>query len=129
MRVVSKVVLIREVRPGRYISYGRTYQTKSRRKIATIPIGYGDGYPRHLSNLGYVIIGDRKAPVLGRVTMDQILVDVTKIPKVAIGDDVLIFGKQGKNYVPIEEVAESIGTISYEIVCGLTPRLRRFYHT
>jgi alanine racemase len=127
MTLVSKVVLVRDVRRGRYLSYARTYRTKSRRRIATIPFGYGDGYPRAFSNRGYVIIRGRKAPIVGRVTMDQILVDVTRIPNVAVGDDVLIYGRQGKHYIPIEEVAASIGSISYELVCAVTQRVPRVY--
>jgi alanine racemase len=127
MTLVSKVVLLRDVGRGRYLSYARTYRTKSRRRIATIPIGYGDGYPRQLSNRGYMIIRGQKAPIVGRVTMDQILLDVTTIPKVAVGDDVLIYGKRGKDYIPIEEVAASIGAISYELVCAVTQRVPRVY--
>ena len=90
-------------------------------------MGYGDGYPRHLSNCGYVIVHGKKAPVIGRVCMDQVLIDITRIPRAAVGSEVLVYGKKGKHYVPLEDLASRIGTITYELTCQLTPRVPREY--
>ncbi|MCX7766498.1 MAG: alanine racemase, partial [Candidatus Sumerlaeia bacterium] len=127
MTLLTRIINVREFPAGRYLSYGRTYQTKRRTRVGILPIGYGDGYPRHFSNCGYVIVRGKKAPVIGRVCMDQVLIDITRIPEAQLGDEVLVYGKKGKDHIPIEEVAHRIGTISYELTCRLTARVPRIY--
>lgn len=120
------VVFIKQVGSGSGISYGRTYITKQPSNIVTLPIGYGDGYPRNLSNLAPLLISGRRFRIAGRICMDQIMVDVGNfLPK--IGDEVVLIGKQGKEKVTVEELADLSGTISYEIVCGLGSRIPRIY--
>ncbi len=121
MTVKSVVSQVKTVDKGTTVSYGRTYSTSVPTKIATISCGYADGYPRILSNKGYVMIAGKKAPIVGRVCMDQFAVDVTDIPQVKMGDEVILFGKE----LPVEEVARLAGTINYEIVCSVSPRVKR----
>ncbi len=127
LTLLTKIVEVREFPSRRYLSYGRTYQTRRRTKVGLLPLGYGDGYPRALSNKGYVIVRGKKAPVIGRVCMDQVLIDISRIPDAGVGDEVLVYGKKGRHHVPIEELAHTIGTISYELTCQLTPRVPRLY--
>ena len=122
----SKVVYCKGVPKGQGISYGHSYITKRDTLIATLPIGYGDGYPRNLSNIASVLIGGRRFKVSGRVCMDQIMVDVGDA-KVKIGDEVVLIGSQGKSKITAEELAELAETIPYEIVCGLGSRVPRIY--
>lgn len=121
MTLKSVVSMVKEISPKDTVSYGRTYKAEKSLKIATVSVGYADGYPRLLSNKGYVIINGKKAPVVGRVCMDQICVDITEIGTVAMGDEVILFGKE----LPVEEIAKICGTINYEIVCGITSRVPR----
>ena len=123
----SHIVLIKEVAAGAPISYGGTYVTSETRKIATVPVGYGDGYPRLLSNRGSVLIHGQRAPIVGRVCMDQMMVDVTDIPDVEEGDRVILMGRDGKDEITAEELADLCGTISYEIICTLGARIPRQY--
>lgn len=127
MTLLSRIVMIRNVGKGRYTSYGRTFKAPRRMLIATVPIGYGDGYPRSLSNRGVMIVRGRRVPIVGRVCMDQVLLDVTRVPRAEVGDEVLIYGKKGTAHLPIEEVAETIGTIPNEIVCEVGERVPRVY--
>lgn len=120
----SRVAYLKDVTPGRTISYGRTYQVKEKTRIATIPIGYSNGYCRALSNKAEVLIRGKRAPVVGIITMDQIMVDVGKIPGVAVGDEVVLIGEQDSDRITATEVAQWAGTISYEILCKLNvPRV------
>ncbi len=122
----TRVIFIKQVPAGYGISYGHAYITSRPARIITLPIGYGDGYPRNLSNLARVLIGGRRRRVSGRICMDQIMVDVgSQKPK--IGDEVVLIGKQGKQKITVEELARLSGTISYEIVCGLGSRIPRIY--
>lgn len=123
----TRIVYIKEVLKGRSISYGRTFVTNKKSKIATLPVGYGDGYPRFLSNRAYVLIKGKKAPVVGRVCMDQTMVDVSGIDKVRIGDEVVLIGRQGRETITAEQLADIGNTISYEIVCGISKRVPRCY--
>ena len=116
----TKVIFIKNLPPGRAISYGTTFVTDKKSVIATLPVGYGDGYSRFLSNRGYVFIKGKKAPVVGRVTMDMVMIDVTDIPGVRIGDEVTLLGS-------VEDMAGLIGTINYEVVCNIHPRVKRIY--
>ncbi len=109
------------------ISYGHTYFTKEREKIATISIGYGDGINRLLSNNGEVIINGKKAPIRGRICMDQFMVDVTKIKNIKIGDKVLIFGEYKNNRIYLENIAQRLNTIPYEIICNIGERVEKIY--
>ncbi len=122
----TRVVFVKQVKRGVGISYGLTYRTKRPTCIVTLPIGYGDGYPRNLSNLAYVLIGGRRFRISGRVCMDQIMVDVGSF-KPKIGQEAVLIGKQGKQKITAEELAALSGTISYEIVCGLGSRIPRIY--
>jgi alanine racemase len=122
----TRVVYIKELPAGTPLSYGSTYITKSRTRIATLPVGYADGLPRALSNKGDVLIGGRRYPIAGRVCMDMTLVDVGNAP-VKVGDEVTLIGRQGKEYISADEVARLAGTISYEIICGIGKRVPRVY--
>jgi alanine racemase len=127
LRLKSRVVFVKEVPPGRRISYGGSFITRRHTKIATIPIGYGDGLNRHLSNRGFVLVNGKKAPIVGRVCMDQIMVDVGSIDKVGIGTEVVLIGSQGKKRISVEEIAHLCDTIPYEVVCWFDNRVPRLY--
>lgn len=121
MTVKSVVSMVKEINEGDTVSYGRTFKADKKVKIATITAGYADGYPRLLSNKGYVLINGKKANIIGRVCMDQMCVDVSGIDNVKIGDEVILFGKE----LVVDRLADMIGTINYEIVCGILPRVPR----
>jgi len=124
----ARVSLVRDVGPGRSISYGRTFITDQATRIATIPVGYADGFPRQASGQGaHVLIGGRRCPVLGRVTMDQILVDVSAVGPVVAGDEAVIIGEQGAERILARELADAAGTISWDIFTGLGNRVKRLY--
>jgi alanine racemase len=124
----SRVTLLRDVPAGRSVSYGRTYVTPGPARIATVCAGYADGYPRHLSNAGaHVLIGGRRCPILGRVTMDQILADASAVDGPAVGDEVVLIGRQGGEEIPVSELAEKSGTIPWEIFTGISSRVVRYY--
>jgi alanine racemase len=122
----TKVIFVKKVPAGCGISYGHDYVTKKGSKIVTLPVGYGDGYPRNLSNIASVLIKGRRFKICGKICMDQIMVDVGDA-KVKIGDEVVLIGSTGKNAVTVEELAKLSGTIPYEIVCGLGSRIPRIY--
>jgi len=122
-----RVLQVKNVPPGTGISYGHDYVTDKETTIATISVGYADGYMRRLSNRGQVLISGQRAPVVGRVTMDMTMVDVTDIQDVEAGDEVVIIGKQGDECILAEEVAAWADTINYEIYCALSHRVRRVY--
>ncbi len=112
---------------GREISYGGTYVTQRPTRVATVPVGYADGYRRSLSNRFYVLIHGRPAPILGRVCMDQMMVDVTDIPETAVNDRVVLVGRDGDACIPMEAIAQAAGTFNYEFVCGISRRVPRVY--
>ena len=122
----TKIIYFKRVPKGYGISYGHIYVTKRKTTIVTLPIGYGDGYPRNLSNIASVLIRGMRFKISGRVCMDQIMVDVGDLP-VRIGDEVVLIGSQGKNKITAEELARLSGTIPYEIVCGIGNRIPRVY--
>ena len=124
MVLKTQVGFVKKLPAGRDVSYGRTFTTKKESVIATLPIGYADGVSRHLSNAGYMVVRGQKAPVAGRICMDQMMLDVTDIPGVQIGDDVIIYGGPE---LPAEEVADMAGTIPHELFCTLSPRVPRVY--
>lgn len=127
MEIKSRVSYVKLLPAGREISYGGTYVTKADTLVATIPAGYGDGYPRSLSGKGYVLIHGQKAPILGRVCMDQFMVDVTDIPNVAIGTEVTLAGRDGGTELTIEELGGLSGRFNYEFVCDLGKRVPRVF--
>jgi alanine racemase len=127
MTLKTRIHFLKPVPSGARISYGGTYTTERDSLIATLPIGYADGYSRHLSNRGEVLIHGKRAPVVGKVCMDFIMVDVTDIPRVSVGDEVILMGKQGREQITVEEIAEKINTISYEVFCLIGKRVPRVY--
>ena len=125
----SHVVYVKEVEPGTTVSYGSTWTASEKRKIATVPIGYGDGYPRSLSNKGYVLIKGCKAPIVGRVCMDQLMVDVTDVSEeVKTGDRVTLIGQDGDLCITAEELGDLSGRFNYELMCDLGNRIPRIYY-
>jgi len=127
MTLKTSITFLKEVPPGTVLSYGRTFETQRKSRIATLPVGYGDGYPRLLSNHGEVLVAGRRAPVVGRVCMDMTLIDVTDIPEAKVGSEVILFGKQDNAEILVDEIAEKAGTISHEILCGITKRVPKEY--
>lgn len=123
----SVVSMLKVVKPGDTIGYGRAYTVQQEMSIATIPTGYADGYPRLLSNKGWVLINGSKAPIVGKICMDQMMVDVSKIPNVQLGTEVVLIGKSGDDCITADDVAQLCGTIGYEIVCGISKRVERVY--
>ena len=124
----SRVVMLKRVPSGTYLSYGGTYCTDREAEIATIPVGYADGFNRLLSNRGQVLIKGQRAPVVGRVCMDYIMADVTGLEGVETGAEVVLYGKQGAEAVTAWEVAELQGTIPYEVLCAVSKRVPRWYY-
>lgn len=112
----TKIVFIKELPPGESISYGRTYITKRRMRVASLPVGYADGYNRLLSNQGEVLVRGQRVTIIGRVCMDHCMIDVTNLTQVEIGDEVVLWGRQGEEMITVEEIAQKIRTINYEIV-------------
>jgi len=127
MSVKSRVTLVKNVEKGTGISYGHRFMTPRAMKIATIAIGYSDGYFRAFSNKAHVLIRGKRCPVLGTVTMDQIMADVSRVKNIKIGDEVCVLGRQGKEEVSADELAKIAGTINYEITCSLGSRVPRMY--
>ncbi len=124
----SRVTHIKQLEPGRRISYGGTFVTQAPTVVATVPVGYADGYPRILSNRFYVLIRGRKAPILGRVCMDQLMVDVTHIPGVQPDEPVVLVGCDGKQTITAEQIAEAADSFNYEFICGVSRRVPRIYY-
>ncbi len=127
LELKSHIVYIKYVAASESISYGGTYTAKEERKVATIPVGYGDGYPRSLSNKGWVLIRGRKAPILGRVCMDQMMADVTDIPDVSEYDEVTLIGRDSKESITAEDLGDLSGRFNYELVCDINRRVPRIY--
>ena len=127
LSLCSHIAFLKEMLPGQTISYGSTYKVEKIMKVATIPLGYGDGYPRSLSDKGYVLIRGKRAQILGRICMDQFMVDVTDIPDVAEGDKVTLIGTDGDECITANTIGELSGRFNYELVCDLNQRLPRVY--
>jgi len=127
MSLRTRITFLKSVAEGSPLGYGGTFVTKRESRIATLPIGYEDGLRRALSSRGQVIVRGQLAPIIGRVSMDLTLVDVTDIPEAAVGDDVVIIGKQAASQITAEDLAAHIGTISYEVTCGISERVPRIY--
>ncbi len=127
MSLRSRIMLLKQVHKGEKLGYGGSFETARDSLIATIPVGYGDGYRRALSNRGRVIVRGKFAPVVGRVSMDLTLIDVTDVAGVSLDDQVTLLGQDGELSITAEDVAALVGTISYEIACGISNRVRRTY--
>lgn len=123
----SVVSMVKEVKPGDTIGYGRSFTVDHPMTIATIPTGYADGYSRLLSNKGWVLINGKKAHIVGRVCMDQMMVDVSDIPDVNLGTEVVLIGKSGEEVLTADDLANIYGTIGYEVICGISKRVERKY--
>jgi len=127
MSLISHVAFVKTVPAGTPVSYGGTFVTDKPTRIATIPVGYADGYPRLLSNKGYVLIKGQAAPILGRVCMDMFMVDVSDIPDVVIGDRVTLVGKDGDRSIAVEDLSNLCGRFNYEFVCDIGKRAPRVF--
>jgi len=127
MTLKANVVHIKVLPPGEYVSYGRKFKTDRESVIATLPIGYADGYTRLLYQKGKVILKGKLAPVIGRICMDQCMIDITDIDGVKIGDEVILMGEDENNKFTADKIAELMGTINYEIVCMISKRVPRVY--
>lgn len=127
MSLRSRIMLLKSLSKGEKLGYGGTFETSRDSVIATLPIGYDDGYRRALSNGGQVIVRGKLAPVVGRVSMDMIMIDVTDVPNVALDDDVTLLGSDGELSITAEDIAKIAGTISYEITCGISTRVPRIF--
>jgi alanine racemase len=127
LSLVTRIAFIKKVSPGVPVSYGRTFVTKRDSVIATLPIGYADGYSRGLSNKGMALVRGIRVPVVGRVCMDMCMIDVTDVPGVREGDDVVLIGSQGSERITADELAEKTGTIAYEVLCGISSRVPLIY--
>lgn len=125
MSLVSHISYVKNIEAGDEVSYGGTFKAEKTMRVATIPVGYADGYPRMLSGKGHVLIKGRKAPILGRVCMDQFMVDVTDIEGATRGDEVVLLGKQGDERITAEELGDLSGRFNYELVCDISKRVPR----
>jgi alanine racemase len=129
LELKSTIIHLKHVPAGTKISYGCTYETSAPTTIATIPAGYGDGYNRRLSNAAQVLVHGQRAPLVGRVCMDLSMVDVGRVGDVAVGDEVVLIGRQGDAFIAADDVADLLGTINYDVVTALTQRVSRVYIT
>ena len=127
LQFLSRITHVKTLPAGREISYGGTYVTTRPTVVATVPVGYADGYRRSLSGKFHVLIRGKKAPILGRICMDMMLVDVTGIPEVSVNDQVVLVGRSGDEVITMEQIAEAAGSFNYEFVCGISRRVPRIY--
>ena len=123
----SRVRFLKKIQPGQTVSYGGTWKAERPTLVATVPVGYAHGYTRALSNKAQLLIGGKRAAVIGRITMEDLMVDVTDLPEVTLGDEVVLIGRQGGEIITAEELARHARTIPYEILVGLSPRIPRLY--
>lgn len=123
--LATRAVRIAWIGAGETVGYGRTFTAARDTRVATLPIGYGDGYPRILGNRADVLVCGKRAPVIGRVCMDMLMVDVTDVPEADMADDFVLLGAQGNERITPDELAEHAQTIPYEIMLGFSPRVRR----
>lgn len=128
MTFKSHITHVKMVEAGETVGYGGTYTLPCAKKIATVGVGYADGYPRALSNQGRMLVRGEFVPIVGRVCMDQTMIDVSAVPDVAVGDEVVLFGKQGENVIPVEEVAGMSASFHYEAVCDVNRRVPRIFY-
>jgi alanine racemase len=123
----TQIAALREIAPGEGVSYNATFRAERTTRIALLPVGYADGYNRLLSNRGEVLVRGRRAPIAGRVTMDQTMIDVTDIPDAAVSDEVMLIGEQGGNRITADDLAAHTGTIAYEVLCAIGARVPRLW--
>jgi len=128
MSLKTEIIYLKKIQPGQTISYGATFTAERETLVATLPIGYADGLPRRLSNRGFVLVEGKRAPIIGRVCMDQTMIDVTNIDNVNIGSEVIIFGKQKESFLSIDEYADLVDTINYELITLIGKRIPRIYY-
>ena len=129
LSIYSTITYIKRIKSGESVSYGATFKAEKDMDIATISFGYADGYPRDLSNKGYVLIKGVKCNIIGRICMDQTIVDVSNVPNVNIGDTVVILGKSDGNSITVDELTKDSNTFSYEFICGINKRVPRLYYS
>jgi alanine racemase len=122
----TKISFVQELQAGEGVSYGLTYVAQNKTTVATLPIGYGDGYSRLLSNRGKVLVGGKRVNIIGKVCMDQLLIEIDRVTAAA-GDEVVLIGSQGLETISAEEMASWLGTINYEVVCLINKRVARVY--
>jgi len=127
MSLKVRITHVKDIEAGQSVSYGRKFIAEKKSRIASMPIGYADGYTRMLSGKAEALVKGIRVPVVGRICMDQCMIDVTGIEDVKVGDEVVLFGKQGDGFIHIDELAEKLGTINYEIVCMISKRIPRVY--
>jgi alanine racemase len=127
MRWRTRIARLKALPAGHAVGYGATFHTARPSRIATLPLGYADGYDRGLSNRGEVLVRGRRAPVVGRVSMDLVTIDVTDVPEAEAGDEVVLLGRQGRDEITVEELAAKLDTISYEVFCSVSARVPRVY--
>lgn len=127
MRVVSQVLALRTLQAGEPVGYGGSYRCPDTRQIATVPIGYGDGYLRAAGNQGSMLVHGQRCPIVGRISMDLTTVDVTEVPRVHVGDEVVVLGRQGEAELTADDLAEAAGTLAYEVLCNLSNRVPRVH--
>jgi len=127
MSLKVRITHVKEIEAGQSVSYGRRFIAERKSKIASLPIGYADGYTRMLSGKAEALVKGKRVPVVGRICMDQCMIDVTGIENVSVGDEVVLFGKQEDGFIHIDELADKLGTINYEIVCMIGKRVPRVY--
>lgn len=129
LSLYSHISYIKTIEAGQSVSYGCTYVATKATRVATVPVGYGDGYPRSLSNKGFVLVAGQKAPIIGRVCMDQFMIDITDIPEAKIHDRVTLIGKDGEECITAEQLGDISGRFNYELVCDLNKRIPRVYRS
>jgi len=127
MSFKSRIAQIRDLPAGHTVSYGRTFAAERPMRVAVVPVGYGHGLSWRLSNCGEVLVRGRRAPIVGRVTMDVTMVDLEGVGEAVVGDEVVLFGRQGDEEITVDEVARRVGTINYEVICGIGKRVARVY--
>ena len=127
LRLTARVIFVKTIEAGEAVGYGGTFVAERKTRLATIAVGYGDGYPRNLSGKGSVLLHGRRAPIAGRVCMDQFMADVTDIDGVEAGDEAVLVGQDKDGRITVEELAALAGTFNYEFVCGLGKRIPRIY--
>ncbi|MBE6773639.1 MAG: alanine racemase [Ruminococcaceae bacterium] len=128
MRWVAKISHVKTLPAGREVSYGGTYVTTRETRVATVPVGYADGYPRCLSDKGEVLVNGRRVPIIGRICMDQFMIDVTGVPDVTLGTEITLVGKDGDDCLTMEEVSEKAHSFNYELLCRISRRVPRIYY-
>jgi alanine racemase len=127
MSLKVRITHVKEIEAGQSVSYGRRFIAEKKARIASLPIGYADGYTRMLSGKAEALVKGKRVPIVGRICMDQCMIDVTGMEDVNVGDEVVLFGKQGEGFIHVDELAEKLGTINYEVVCMISRRVPRVY--